>query len=227
MLDNYYKVETPEGIELPLYPAGIVVRTLAFLIDFSIRALVYLSVLIIPQFISLPLNAGIILIILFLLEWFYPVVFELLNNGATPGKQYLGIKVINEDGTPVNLRNSLIRNLMRAADFLPLFYITGIITMACTASFRRLGDLAAGTLVVYGQQVQSGSVSGEEGVRKIPIRLEIDEQKALVAFAERGGTLSEDRRQELAGLLKNVLVPESEDPVKAIRQMANGLIGRS
>lgn len=86
---------------------------------------------------------------LFLLEWFYPIIFEVYRQGQTPGKKVMAIKVLQDNGIPVGWPTSLIRNLLRAVDFLPMMYGFGVVSMLIARNFRRLGDLAAGTLVVY------------------------------------------------------------------------------
>ena len=80
--------------------------------------------------------------------WGYYVFFEMLWNGQSPGKRWVGLRVIRTDGTPITLSEALIRNLVRIVDFLPATYGVGIITMFIDKQSRRLGDLAAGTLVV-------------------------------------------------------------------------------
>jgi uncharacterized RDD family membrane protein YckC len=77
------------------------------------------------------------------------VLFELSPWAATPGKRALGLKVVMDDGLPVTPAASLIRNLLRAADFLPFLYAAGLISMLVRADFKRLGDLAAGHVVVH------------------------------------------------------------------------------
>jgi uncharacterized RDD family membrane protein YckC len=81
-------------------------------------------------------------------SWGYYVFFEILWNGQTPGKRWVGLRVIRADGTPITLSESLIRNLARLVDFLPAMYGVGVITMFIDKQSRRLGDLAASTLVV-------------------------------------------------------------------------------
>jgi uncharacterized RDD family membrane protein YckC len=84
----------------------------------------------------------------FLFLWGYYIYFETSWNGQTPGKRWAGIRVIRQDGLPINLSEVIIRNLIRIVDFLPLLYGLGIVAMFADSQSRRLGDLAAGTLVV-------------------------------------------------------------------------------
>ena len=195
-LDTTLCYETPEGIELELHLAGPVVRGLAWIIDFAIRATGYILVTIVVS-LSGGIGAAISLILLFLVEWFYPVYFE-IRSGATPGKKAMGILVIQEDGTPLTWSSSLLRNLLRAADFLPFLYCTGLISMLLNSRFQRLGDLAAGTVVVYPEQENRIPKIPEYPAKPFPVPLTLTEQRLVLDFAERGPELTADRRHELA-----------------------------
>ena len=72
----------------------------------------------------------------------------MLNGGRTPGKNALGIRVVGRNGEPIDFVTSAVRNMLRIIDFLPLFYLVGSIAIVATQHDQRLGDLAAGTLVV-------------------------------------------------------------------------------
>jgi len=85
---------------------------------------------------------------LFLLNWGYFTLFEAFWNGRTPGKRIAGIRVIQRSGRPIGFVESLARNLVRYVDQIPFFYAVGVIVMFVTRQHQRLGDLAAGTLVV-------------------------------------------------------------------------------
>jgi uncharacterized RDD family membrane protein YckC len=139
--------ETPEGIDLGLRVAGPISRALAWIIDAFIRYSVLFALSTVLASL-LSFGMGLFLILLFLLEWFYPVVFEVVR-GATPGKKAMGLLVVHDNGTPVGWSASMIRNLLRSVDFLPFFYCAGLISILLNSRFKRLGDLAAGTLVVY------------------------------------------------------------------------------
>jgi uncharacterized RDD family membrane protein YckC len=84
----------------------------------------------------------------FALFWGYYIFFEVAWNGRSPGKKWASLRVICADGSPITLTESIIRNLVRLVDFLPLYYALGVLIMFIDARARRLGDLAAGTLVV-------------------------------------------------------------------------------
>ncbi|MGF1525213.1 MAG: RDD family protein [Candidatus Competibacterales bacterium] len=201
LLDTLRPVETPEGIHLELPLAGPVVRALAFAIDLFIR----LGLIAVLGFLLSYLGRagiGFTYLAFFLLEWFYPVVFELTNRGATPGKQLLKLQVIHDNGTPVNLGSSLVRNLLRAADFLPLAYGFGLVAMAVNRDFKRLGDLAAGTVVCYRPNLERLSALPPGPSRPPPFSLTPNEQQLLISYAERSADLSEDRSRELAAVLE-------------------------
>ena len=88
-------------------------------------------------------------LVVFAIFWGYYIFFEAAWNGQTPGKRLLGLRVMRADGTPVALTEVAIRNLVRIVDFLPLAYGVGVLTMFFQPQSRRMGDLAAGTLVVF------------------------------------------------------------------------------
>ena len=197
MLDTLRSVPTPEGFELTLRRAGPVPRSLAFVIDLMIRAGVYFVIaLVLSQLKST--GFGMLMILAFLLEWFYPVVFEVWRNGATPGKRAFGLAVLNDNGTPVTFGASITRNVLRAVDFLPFLYAFGLVTMLLNRDFKRLGDLAAGTIVVYRDQpaVRGALPQARLVVPAVPLTLA--EKRAVLDFAERYATLTEERANELA-----------------------------
>ena len=196
-IDTLRVFETPEGVDLGLRLAGPVPRAAAFAIDLLIRAALYLVLT--PLMALAGLGGGLVLLALFLTEWFYPVWFE-VRSGATPGKRALGLAVVHDDGTPVGPSASLIRNLLRAVDFLPLFYGVGLVSMLVDRDFRRLGDLAAGTLVIYAERPPAERRIPEYSPCAPAGRLDIEMQRAIFDYAERSPRLSAPRRVELAEL---------------------------
>ena len=108
-LDTRYQIETPEGIDLPLRPAGLMPRALAFGFDLGLRGLI-LGILFIALAFLGNLGIGLGSILLFLVSWWYMVLFEVLNQGCSPGKQIMGLRVVQDDGTPIGWSASLIRN---------------------------------------------------------------------------------------------------------------------
>lgn len=220
-LDTLREHETPEGIRLELRLAGPVVRACAWLMDALIRALLYLGLGILLSYLG-EMGTAAMLILFFGIEWFYPVVFE-VRSGMTPGKKAMGIWVIHDNGTPVSLGSSLVRNLLRAADFFPFFYAAGLLTMLFNREFKRLGDLAAGTLVVYRDRGDRRSAIPDADPLPIPMGLDFQGQEALLDFAERDATLSVDRKVELANLLYSVTGRAGEPAVRQLYGYANWL----
>jgi uncharacterized RDD family membrane protein YckC len=229
MLDTYWPVETPEGVEIGLRVAGPVPRLLAAAIDLALRAAVYF-VLVFPASLLGDGGVGLLLISMFLLEWFYPVLFEVRRGGATPGKKRLGLQVLHRDGTPVGWMASIVRNLVRFADFLPAAYGFGIAAMLVDRDFRRLGDLAAGTVVVHREPEMAGFRVPTGPPVRPPVPLDVDEQRAVLDFAERLGTWSLARASELAGIAAPLTgVPARDEGTEGVKQLlgfANWLLGR-
>ena len=227
LLDTRYRIETPEGIELALAPAGVVARGYAFAIDFGIRFALFgiaASALgILGRF-----GSGIALLVFFALEWLYPVFFELCPWAATPGKRALGLRVVMDTGLPVTPAASLTRNLLRAADFMPMLYAFGLLSMLLRPDFKRLGDLAAGTLVVHVPRPPSTDVLPPGTPRPPAHRLSARAQSAIVAWAGRVPRLTEARADELAALAAPAAVPRARDDqrVTALVGVAQWLIGQ-
>lgn len=213
--------ETPEGVDIALRVAGPVVRAAALGIDSLIKGALYLALT--PLLAFAGLGLGLLLLGMFLLEWFYPVFFELLR-GATPGKRAMGLKVVQDDGAPVGPAASVIRNLLRVVDFLPLFYGAGLVSTLVDRDFRRLGDLAAGTLVVH--------VDRPATRREIPLYeplapphpLPLETQQAILDYAERSPRLSPQRRAELAETLAWLSHRKGRAAEEALLGYANYLI---
>jgi uncharacterized RDD family membrane protein YckC len=230
MIDTIFRLETPEGIDLSISPAGPVGRGLALAIDSAIRWGALLAVGLAISSLG-EMGIGIFAVLFFLAEWFYPVFFEVLWNGQTPGKQALGLRVVNGDGTPIGWSASLIRNLLRVADLLPLFYVAGVVSVLCSDRMQRLGDLAAGTLVINTRDAKLSIGRPREidarGASHTSVTLRPEEQRAILSFAERRGELSGERAQELAGLLEPLTGAAPGEAASELVRIANGLAGRS
>ncbi|MGE8495894.1 MAG: RDD family protein [Pseudomonas sp.] len=224
LLDTRYHVETPEGIDLILRPAGLVPRALAFAVDLLIRGLFLLVVYVVLGTLG-QFGMGLATILLFLVTWWYMVLFEVFNQGRSPGKQLLGLRVVHDDGTPVGWAASLTRNLLRFVDILPFAYTLGIISCLNHRAFKRLGDIAAGTLVVYRDSAPGTPNLPQAEPLHAPFPLSLTEQRALMGFAERAEQLSAARRTELAGILAEPLQVPPEQAEHQIHGIARGLLG--
>ena len=179
------------------------VRFYAFIIDWAIRlAVLYAAA--VATLLAGGLGTAFWLILLFLFEWFYPTAFELTPSGASPGKRVLGLKVVMDSGLPVTVAASVTRNLLRVADFLPFGYGFAIVSLLVRADGKRLGDLAAGTLVVHVPRA-TPKAARLDVPPVVPVRaLARDEQAAIVALAARAPRLTAERLDELASLAATV-----------------------
>jgi uncharacterized RDD family membrane protein YckC len=164
--NDILKIDTPENVTFDYDVAGIGSRFLAALVD---TALIFLAQgLLVGAFILVAMLVfdtdifdgeafGWVLAILgilsFLFLWGYYIFFEILWNGQTPGKRWVGLRVIRMDGTPITSTEAVIRNLVRIIDLLPSGYGVGVVTMFISVNSRRVGDLVAGTLVVHDREV--------------------------------------------------------------------------
>jgi uncharacterized RDD family membrane protein YckC len=199
VLDTVVLAETPEGIAIELRPAGLSSRCYAYLLDLLIRFGLLYAIFIGTTLMG-GFGIGLSLILMFLFEWFYPVVFELSRWGATPGKRSLGIKVVMDNGLPITPAASFTRNLLRAADFLPMLYGFAIISMLMRRDFKRLGDLAANTLVVYRAPPSTKITASDIEPLAPAVALSPTEQAAVVTLAERAPRLTPERLDELAAI---------------------------
>ncbi|MEA3412640.1 MAG: RDD family protein [Pseudomonadota bacterium] len=220
VLDTVRRVESPEGVDLSLTPAGPVPRAFAWAVDTLIRLLLY-AVFGIALGILLPEDfaTGLFLIILFAVEWFYYVLFEVLRDGTTPGKSAMGLRAVHDDATPIGWSASLLRNLLRVADFLPALYGTGLVAMLLSRDFRRLGDQVAGTLVVYTDERPAKLAEVRARPHPPRLALTLDEQQSLLAFGERSASLTQERNAELAALAGPVTGQTGGRPEETLDQV--------
>lgn len=223
-LDTRRIVETPEGVTLELAVAGPFVRAQAWVVDAIVRAVASMLVAVPLAFLGRT-GAGILLLVTFALTWAYPVVFEVLLGGATPGKRLFGLRVVHDDGTPVGFLASAVRNLVRAADFLPVGYGLGLACVLLRRDFKRIGDVAAGTVVVHDSGGMRRAASRPAAPSPPPVPLTAAEQRAIVEFGERRATLSGDRARELADLLEP-LAGSGDRAVERLAGMAAWIEGR-
>jgi uncharacterized RDD family membrane protein YckC len=224
-LDTVVRVETPEGITLPLRCAGAIVRSHAFAIDALIRLVIAISA---AAFLSVfeGFGTALNLLLLFLLEWFYPVIFEMGARGATPGKRAMGLRVVMDDGMPPTLAASLLRNLLRVVDFLPFAYAAGVVSMLMRRDFKRLGDIAAGTRVIHDRQTTLHAVAPLADPQGPALPLSAAQQTAVVDWALRTPRLTPARAEELATLAAPVLPAGPGTPGERLLALAHWALGR-
>lgn len=155
--------------------AGIGSRFIALLIDYLIWFAGYFVLFLLMTFLmpgiearsshTAQWTAAIYMFATFLLYWGYFTLFEAFWNGQTPGKRVAKIRVIQRSGRAIGLFESMARNLVRIIDQIPFVYAVGVISMFVTRQHQRLGDLAAGTLVVRDREPETPSWAGEGGAR--------------------------------------------------------------
>lgn len=225
-LDTHHEIVTPEGVALHLPVAGPVPRALAWLIDFALRAAVLLVASMLLGILG-DAGLGAFLVLLFVVFWLYPVVFEAMADGRTPGKRALGLQVVSADGAPIGWRASFTRNLLRTVDMLPFGYAAGLVACLCDPAARRLGDMVAGTLVVH--RLARADMASVPAVAPLPspVPLQPPEQAAVVAFAERAPQLTPARRDELADIAAPLVQARGEQAAWRLYAVAAWLMGRT
>jgi len=202
-LDTAVTLISPENIAFRFRLAGPAARSLAFLLDVLLVAAIGFLLLMglgVLGFLAESF-AGLVFVALFFLWWGYGAAAEVLSNGRTAGKAVLGLRVVSQTGLSINPAQAILRNLLRAVDIAPPFF-PGLVAMASTRRLQRLGDLAAGTMVVldrYGKPPQPPRVDADaadlvpRGFCPEPRLVE-----ALASYVGRRSDLSPARRQELA-----------------------------
>lgn len=242
-LDNTTEVETPERIRFRYRAGGPVRRSFAYLLDLLIRIGVVVVVGMIVGIATATkvddlahASQGFILVIIFVLEWGYYVLFETLWNGTSPGKRAFSLRVVKEGGFPIGFIDSVLRNLLRAADFLPMGYVAGLTVMVADSRFRRLGDRVAGTMVVVEDRVSVSealrlsppAAAGE--LDALPARppLSAHELESLEQFLRRQD-LSPPRRLELAEMVAPIFARRmgvlTGDPVRFLALLYERAVG--
>jgi uncharacterized RDD family membrane protein YckC len=226
-LDTYVAIETPEHIVFHHRVAGPARRLAAYLLDlllcYSTFALVVLIALVASvgagEVVGAAQSAmgaavGVILVLLFAIQWAYFAALEGWR-GTTPGKTALGLRVVTTMGQPIGFREAAIRNVLRAADAIPLSYsagllsIAGLVSMAATRRFQRLGDLVASTMVVAADRAKATAAivlippARPEELSSLPENVELDalELVAIEMFLRRRERLGRERELELATMI--------------------------
>ncbi|MFN2594834.1 MAG: RDD family protein [Actinomycetota bacterium] len=217
-------ISTPEGLDLQVVLAGIGSRFLASLIDTAIRGVLIVAMVVafvgVGAFSSAggnPSAAGLVAFVVgvFLLSFGYDVLFETLASGQTPGKKRMHLRVIRDGGRPVGFVAAAIRNLLRLVDVLPLSYGVGIVAIVASRRNKRLGDMAAGTLVVVEPHQPKGFV-GRQTIPRLDEKARAWDVSAVTAdevatarrFLERRTELDPEARSRLAWELATRLRPK-------------------
>lgn len=224
MIDNTISYDTPEGISLRLVPASFVPRALAWVVDTFVRALIIVLCAIMFSVLGMT-GFGLMSLVYFLVFWFYPVLFEVFRGGQTIGKKALKIRVCMDNGLPVSWQASVIRNLLILADFLPFGFFAGLVASLFSKHAKRLGDLVAGTMVVYDEQQDSIPMIEPCPPILPPLALTLGEQQAILMFVERADSIAEQRRLELADILTPLAGKTGVAMEQEILGYANAIVG--
>jgi uncharacterized RDD family membrane protein YckC len=246
-LDTTFAVVTPENIAFDYQLAGPFRRLPAYLIDFAVRWVVIIvlvaGVYLIGGLISFSLLGPFAIatgfIVYFLISWFYGTIMETYFNGRTVGKWACGIRVIDVEGRPISGKRALIRNLLRIADLAPLAAINslpfailenvppllmiptgmiGLVTMVWTRRMQRVGDLAAGTMVIVDERSWRLPVAKVDDPRVAALasyipgdyRVSQSMARTLAIYAERRHYLTPPRRREVSRHLTDPLIDQFE-----------------
>jgi uncharacterized RDD family membrane protein YckC len=141
-------ISTPEGVDLEVELGGLGSRFIAELLDTGLKGIAIAAVALLLSAFDSGVATAIFLVVTFAIWFGYDVLFEVLAAGRTPGKRACGLRVVRTGGQPVGFLTSSVRNLVRLVDGPGTGYIAGIVAILVSKRNQRLGDMAAGTLVV-------------------------------------------------------------------------------
>jgi uncharacterized RDD family membrane protein YckC len=236
-------IETPEQTSLEFPLAGIGSRFLAIALDtllqfagfftLGIIAIVVLSV----GFTGIMGKQWVLAILIFAvfsLQFGYFALFEALWNGQTPGKRWTHLRVIQDSGRPISAYDAILRNLLRIVDVLPTLYATGLITMLISRENKRVGDYAAGTVVVHEKSLQgidsawrATAGPAQSVASNFSIQVTVEELQLVETFLERRLSLDPHVRHSMAhqiadriGQRLNVLAEARPDAEKFLETVA-------
>ena len=220
-MDRTLEVRTPESIAFSYELAGLGSRFLALAVDQAIQIVTLIAIFgalvlaasgvaiahlkpILSQQLAQSIAIALILVIVFVVLFGYFIVFETAWNGQTPGKKLLGLRVVRDGGYPIDFGASLIRNLIRIGEQLLGYYLFAAISALISPENKRLGDFAAGTIVVRDARLAApGSLTqrNEEPEYAATAYLTGEERALIKRFLDRRDALSTGRRTELAAQL--------------------------
>jgi len=221
MHEDNLTLQTPEQVELHLELAGVGSRLLAAVVDSLLQVLVLLGLGLalgavrwvtsgdlsrLGANLAIAGGAAVLVVIA------YHTVLETLWAGQTPGKRLAGLAVVRDDGGPAGIGEVLVRNVLRVVDFLPAFYALGLVVLFVGRGGKRIGDIAAGTVVVKAGHAEAGDLEaalGEEteaprpdaavpALRACRIVITPQEAAAVARYLERRHELPPESRRELA-----------------------------
>ncbi len=239
-MDPHVSIVTPDRIELDFEVAGLGSRALALLIDVALIVAGFFVLFLAASmggFAAVAvggavgsLGTALLVLVLFLAQWGYFVLFEALGGGQTPGKRTAGIRVVRDDGFPIGWREAVLRNLVRAADNMPFpSFLVGALSIGLSRRGQRLGDLLAGTMVVredfeFGTAghgagweaawvARAGTGGTRRGLTLADMRVEARQIQVIDRFLARRRLLPIDQRRAFAWRIAEPFLGASgEDP---------------
>jgi uncharacterized RDD family membrane protein YckC len=235
-------IETPELVSIVMPVAGLGSRFAAILVDYLIWLVVIIGLILLIAVLDPSLHmvgklgvkwaTAIWIFLFFALRWGYFTLFEAFWDGRTPGKRVARIRVIQRSGRGIGLFESMTRNLLRFIDELPLFYAIGVVSVFVTRDHQRLGDLAAGTLVVH-ERHNPGEASSASSGRTFTAGLfestATTERRhsALDASAAKIQTLDVRDLEVLEGFFARRLDLSLETRERLAQQIADGILAKT
>jgi uncharacterized RDD family membrane protein YckC len=227
LYEDRITIPTPEGVSLELTLAGLGSRAVAGTLDLALKALVVVLLLVLVVALLGADGAIVLVPVAGIAMLLFDVGFETLGGGRTPGKRMSGLRVVRSSGRPVDLPASMIRNVVRLVDGLPLSYVPTIVSIIVTRRNQRPGDLAADTVVIRERRAidriaQPAVVAAAPGHAAAGASWDVSavpaEDIATVrAFLARRDGLASDARARLAAQLDGALRPrvggaDEQDP---------------
>jgi uncharacterized RDD family membrane protein YckC len=213
-------VDSVTGVDVSLAVAGTGARSLAFLIDLLIRTILVTAWYVVATllynrrwsletpndpdgtwylYIALPAT---------LIYLLYHCVLEIAMRGRTPGKRMAGIRIVARNGSPPTVAAQLVRNVFRLIDSFPVGYGVGLFTCLVTRDHVRIGDLAAGTLMIY----EDRNTLGARSLAPSTNRLGIATSELVVELLERWPSLDSKARVHLARSFLAQVTGTAPDP---------------
>jgi len=235
---EHLSIDTPEQIALEFPLAGVGSRFLAVAFDTVLQVIAAVGLALIAAFVAGVLSAttgrsagpwvlAFLILALFVVYTGYFATFEALWRGQTPGKRLVGLRVIDLSGRPVSVYAAILRNLLRIVDQLPGIYAVGIISVIVTSRQQRLGDLAAGTVVVHErtETLDVAPTPAPGGARMGAHQLTTDDLLVMESFLRRRNDLDPILRLETARRIARRMagklqIDSTEDEERLIERLA-------
>jgi len=235
-MDRTIAVRTPESIAFSYELAGLGSRFLAMLLDFFIQILCAIAIVwgmsalalhlpnepvkaSLPDRVVESVAIAIVIAVAFLIFFGYFIIFEAVWNGQTPGKRLLGIRVVRDGGYPIDFTSALVRNLIRTLEFALGFYALSAVSTLLSSENKRLGDFAAGTIVVRDSRVAAPTPS-RFAAPSAAIRMTGEERALVGRFLERRHLLTPQRRRELASQIAGLFRSRVDEATKSLADEA-------